>query len=229
MIPGENPMKRIYVTILAICILALAGEAAFAKKINSLRSGNWKGGAYTNNQTGRFSHCAASVKYKSGILLLFSVTRTRRWNMGLSNNAWDLTPRQKYPVEYRVDRGNLIRGTAIAKGRTLVQVFLPTSDRLFRQFKYGQRLTIWAARQRMRFNLSGTSKMLSLLLKCANYYVRKEGSRNNPFSPGNNPFTPRNKKPSGSAKSNPFDVQYKLPVRDKFSPEYAKNRSNESM
>ena len=210
-------MKRIYVTILAICILTLAGEDAFAKKIYSLKTGNWKGGAYTNNKTGRFSHCAASVKYKSGILLLFSVTRYRKWNMGLSNNSWGLTPRQKYPVEYRVDNGRLIYGTAIAKGRSLVQVFLPTSDNLFRQFKYGRRLTVWAAREKMNFSLTGTSKMLSLLLKCANFYVRKERKRRNPFESKKNPFEPKNNRPAKPVKSNPFDVYYTVPTIHKPS------------
>ena len=28
---------------------------------------NWKGGAYTNDQTGEFSHCAAGASYQSGI------------------------------------------------------------------------------------------------------------------------------------------------------------------
>lgn len=204
-------MKHIYVAILAICILALAGESAFAKKIYTLRSGNWKGGAYVSNKTGRFSHCAASVKYKSGILLLFSVTRSIKWNMGLSNNDWDLTTRRKYPVEYRVDNGRLIRGTAIAKGRRLVQVFLPTSSGLFQQFKYGRRLTIWAAQKRMRFSLKGTSKMLSLLLKCAKFYKRKDRRKNNPFGSKKNPFE-SDRRPIRRKKSNPFEVQYKVPA-----------------
>jgi hypothetical protein len=219
-------MKRLYLAILAISILVLGLDSAFAKKIYSLKTGNWKGGAYTNNQTGRFSHCAASVKYKSGILLLFSVTRTRRWNMGLSNSSWNLTPNQKYPVKYRVDNGNLIRGTAIAKSRKLVQVFLPTSDRLFRQFKKGQRLTIWAARQKMRFSLNGSSRMLSLLLKCANFYVKKEKSRNNPFEPNNNnPFTPRQKRPVRTDKSNPFDVRFNFSTPKKQSTGQSQNES----
>ncbi len=211
-------MKRITFVILAIFILALSLESAFAKKIYSLRSGNWKGGAYTNNQTGRFSHCAASVKYKSGILLLFSVTRTRRWNMGLSNGSWNLTLKQKYPIEYRVDNGSVIRGTALAKSRSLVQVFLPTSDRLFRQFRNGQRLTVWAARQKMSFSLTGSSKMLTQLLKCAKFYANKGKSQTNPFQP-NNPFVPQKKKPVRTDKSNPFDVRYNVPAPKKLATE----------
>ncbi|XIA65443.1 hypothetical protein ACFIOY_03690 [Bradyrhizobium sp. TZ2] len=33
----------------------------------SINVGNWKGGAYTNDQTGAFSHCAAGAQYASGI------------------------------------------------------------------------------------------------------------------------------------------------------------------
>ena len=203
-------MKYIFVTFLTICIVSLTGQSASAEKISSLRSGNWKGGAYTNNNTGRFSHCAASVKYKSGILLLFSVTNKRRWNMGLSNNEWNLTPKKKYPVEYRVDRGGYFEGTAIAKSRGLVQVFLPTSDRLFRQFKNGRRLSVWAARQKMNFALTGTRTMLAKLLNCANFYIKRERrsrGRDNPFE--RNKTNPFEGNPSGPVKkknANPFEA-----------------------
>ena len=57
--------------------LAFTTTSASAEKIATLTSGAWKGGAYTSNSTGDFSHCAANARYKSGVALLFSVTRNR--------------------------------------------------------------------------------------------------------------------------------------------------------
>jgi hypothetical protein len=37
----------------------------------SISVGNWKGGAYTNDQTGSFSHCAAGAPYASGVFFLW--------------------------------------------------------------------------------------------------------------------------------------------------------------
>ena len=39
----------------------------------SINVGNWKGGAYTNDQTGAFSHCAAGARYASGIYFLVMI------------------------------------------------------------------------------------------------------------------------------------------------------------
>src|SRR4051794_24738279 len=36
----------------------------------SIIVGNWKGGAYTNDQTGAFTHCTAGSLYKSGIYFM---------------------------------------------------------------------------------------------------------------------------------------------------------------
>ena len=41
--------------------------ASAAGPFDPFRHGNWKGGAYTSSSTGQFSHCAASVRYKSGV------------------------------------------------------------------------------------------------------------------------------------------------------------------
>ena len=39
----------------------------------SINVGNWKGGAYANDQSGEFSHCAAGVGYDSGIYVVVRI------------------------------------------------------------------------------------------------------------------------------------------------------------
>ena len=58
--------------ILLGAILANSNAEA-AGPFGSINVGNWKGGAYTNDQTGAFSHCAAGTPYLSGIYFVVSI------------------------------------------------------------------------------------------------------------------------------------------------------------
>ena len=42
----------------------------------SINVGNWKGGAYTNDQTGAFSHCVAGAGYDSGIYFMVLIDQS---------------------------------------------------------------------------------------------------------------------------------------------------------
>ena len=49
----------------------------------SISVGNWQGGAFTNDQTGAFSHCAAGAAYDSGIYFMVTIDRGCRLVPGL--------------------------------------------------------------------------------------------------------------------------------------------------
>ena len=55
-------------TYFCLAFILLAPTLALAAgPYGSIEVGNWKGGAYTNDATGQFSHCAAHTQYQSGI------------------------------------------------------------------------------------------------------------------------------------------------------------------
>lgn len=180
---------------LAIALGTISGAGTgSAAQIGKLRLGNWNGGAFTNDKTGAFSHCAASANYKSGVTLLFSITSDKSWSMGFSSPTWDLTPGSTYPVKFWVDDGRVLDGTAIAKTGKLAQVFLPANSTLFGAFRYGQMLRVAAEKQTLAFRLTDTSDMLTMLLRCANEYQNRRG--------GSNPFG--DSRPANPGPSNPF-------------------------
>lgn len=182
--------------LVGLPVLALSATTADAAEIAKLRVNNWNGGAFSNDQTGAFSHCAASASYQSGITLLFSVTAQRSWSMGFSSPTWDFVPGTRYPVEYWVDDGPRLRGEALAKTNRLAQVFLPANDALFVAFRQGQMLRVAAERQTLSFRLTDTSELLSTLLRCASDY-QKRAAPANPFGSGRPPA-------SNPAPANPF-------------------------
>jgi hypothetical protein len=55
-------MKR-YVVVLAALLSVLAAVRSTEARgpYGTISVGNWKGGAFTNDQTGEFSHCAATA------------------------------------------------------------------------------------------------------------------------------------------------------------------------
>ncbi|GMG85258.1 hypothetical protein LNKW23_44750 [Paralimibaculum aggregatum] len=148
---------------------------AAAAEIAPLRLGNWQGGAYSDDRTGAFSHCAASARYRSGITLLFSVTRERSWSMGVSSPDWRLRPGATYPIRYRVDGGAVHDAAALARSPVLAQVMLPASERLFLSFRKGRMLRIAAAGRVLEFRLDGTARLLTALLGCARRFAGTGG------------------------------------------------------
>lgn len=168
-------------------VIATASSAS-AEKISNLTSGDWTGGAFTNSHTGAFSHCAVNAKYKSGIALYFSITGTRQWSMAFASNHWEFQRGRSYPLHYQIDNGPVLKGTAIARSRSLVQVSLPINGRIFSRFAGGSTLRVATNRKVMQFALTGAGAMLPKLMNCASRFASKKAS--SPHSPVGNQQAP---------------------------------------
>jgi hypothetical protein len=178
-------------------ILALLGaRAASADTLYEFRVGTWNGGAYSKQNTRQFNHCAAAATYNSGIMMLFSVSRSYAWSMSFAHRAWRLTQGQSYDIAFTVDGASPIGARAIAIGPSQVEVPLADSTELFHRFRQGQQLRVAAAGQVLAFNLTGTSQVLPALLRCVQANLQPSGSTTvatNPFAapaPANTAATP---------------------------------------
>ena len=171
--PSKRPsslasLARKTLSALAVGAAVLAAaQSASAGKIAHLSSGSWTGGAFTNNHTGTFSHCAANARYKSGVALYFAVTGARQWSMAFSARHWKFERGRTYPLHYQVDDGPVIQAMAKARSAGLVQVFLPINGQVFNRFQKGTTLKIAAGRTVMQFALTGAGPMLAKLVRCA--------------------------------------------------------------
>jgi len=73
-------------SVLVVLACAVCLASAHAKPLGeSTNIEGWMVQAYSNDKTGQFQHCATSVQYTSGILLLFSIGKEFNWAVGLSN------------------------------------------------------------------------------------------------------------------------------------------------
>ncbi len=133
--------------------------------IERISVAGWEGAAYTS-ETGRFSHCAVSAKYKSGIELIFSVSDDYSWRIGFVSDAFNMTKGQSIDITYFIDtnRPRFVHGRAISK--TSVVVELPSTTEVFDQFRSGKLLNVIAVGRSLGFNLDGTHRALSELIEC---------------------------------------------------------------
>ncbi len=189
---SKSVLKIVGVLMGAILMTNFSVPDANAKLVKRFKVNAWKGGVYTSNKTGEFSHCAASANYKSGITLFFSVTRTFNWQVGFAKPSWNMEIGKTYPVRYQVDRHKVFSGQARAATNKLAVIKLPAKAALFNQMRRGQVLYVKAGDDLLKFRLTSTKLLLSRLLRCAkrnkNLVANSSLSANSNLSGSDNPF-----------------------------------------
>jgi hypothetical protein len=128
----------------------------------------WDIGAYDRN--GRFSHCAMSSLYRSGITMVFSVSGDYTWRVGWAHDAWSFNKGQSVVVDVYVDGVGPITLRANAVTAKLALAELPPKAALFDLLRRGNRMTVHAGGSNYAFNLDGTYAALTETLRCAERY-----------------------------------------------------------
>src|SRR5437879_13061209 len=102
---GKTHMKcRAAAAIAALLCTIFASSNADARgPYGTISIGNWQGGAYTNDQTGSFSHCAAGARYASGVYFMVTIDGNGGWGLGFMHEQWTLTPGQAFPLTLTFD------------------------------------------------------------------------------------------------------------------------------
>lgn len=149
------------------CLALILVSHSSAATLRSFRIGAWQAGAYSNDSTGVFSHCAATASYKSGIYVVFSISKNATWTVGFANPEWRLSQGDTYNIAFTVDDMPPIAAKAYAISTGHVSVLLQDSSELFARFRRGNVLRVAAADRVFSFNLTGTSQLLPALLRCA--------------------------------------------------------------
>src|SRR6266702_4220198 len=89
--------------VAALCLIAAPSTAEARGPYGSISVGNWKGGAYTNDQTGSFSHCAAGAQYASGVYFVVMIDGSGGWSLGFMHEQWKLTTGEAFPLTLTFD------------------------------------------------------------------------------------------------------------------------------
>jgi hypothetical protein len=159
--------------------LLLAPTAQAAGPYGKIVVGNWSGGAFTDDATGAFSHCAVNAGYRNGTRMFTSITADFKWLVGFAHPNWKLKPGSKLALQLVFDRSARIDVTADVKTSSLLTIAMPADSQLIRAFRHGSYLELVANDQRLTFALTSTSEMLPALVECA----RQSASIRGPVNP----------------------------------------------
>ncbi len=170
----ELRMKRaLAIALVAVC---LSQTPARADLIAGSRAtiGGWSLSAH--DRAGKFSHCAISAPYKSGIRMLFSVSGDQSWRVGWTHESWRFTKGQSVDLTLLVDNAGPFPLKAVAATENLALAELPAKEELFDVMRRGNRMTVRAMGNTYAFNLDGTYAALSEVLNCTARYGGGSGT-----------------------------------------------------
>ncbi len=163
--------------LVALSILLTISAAQARGPYGSINVGNWHGGAYTNDKSGSFSHCAAGATYQSGIYFVVSVGEDFGWRLGFAHENWQLTPGQAFALALTFDGQPAINVQGVPIGSKLVNVEMPANSSLIAQFRKAKVMTVFAQGQLFQFSLTQTAQLLPSLANCV-ATVKKNGIAN---------------------------------------------------
>src|SRR5689334_1388583 len=154
-------MKYRVAGVAALSCALLTGSIAQARgPYGSINVGNWKGGAYTNDQTGAFTHCAAGAFYASGIYFLVMIDQSGGWSLGLMHEQGQLETGEAFPLTLTFDGQQPFNVHGVPIGDKLVRVPMPIHSALIGQFRRAKAMTAYTQGQLFQFNLDQTGQLL---------------------------------------------------------------------
>jgi S1-C subfamily serine protease len=154
---------------------AIVSIAHAAGPFGTIHVGTWSGGAYTDNATGAFSHCAAGSQYASGVSLIVSQTASNAWLLGFGSSAFHFTKGDTLPVDVTFDGQSQARLFATANSAVLISAVLPPN--IARTFQKSSLMVAVARGTPLQFNLNSAGPLIAALANCV-ARVKADGLNN---------------------------------------------------
>jgi len=159
-------MKLRVVATVALWVAMFAGSNAEAGgPFGSINVGNWKGGAYTD-QNGAFTHCSAGSQYSSGIFFMVMIDNSGGWSLAFAHDKWSLKTGEAFPLTLTFDGQQPFNVHGVPIAEKLVRVPMPITSSLITQFRKARAMTAYTQGQLFQFNLDQTAQLLPALVNC---------------------------------------------------------------
>jgi len=152
------------------CVLqvGLAGLANAAGPFGTVNVGNWIGGAFSNDETGAFSHCAATTPYADGVILVMAQNAAGSWLLSFAS------PGENAAIDVIFDGQEQARLFATANQPNMLTAVMPTN--VVRTFQKASLMVATAGRTVLNFDLTSTGPVIAALANCVTR-VKADGLR----------------------------------------------------
>ncbi|WP_407177593.1 S1C family serine protease [Bradyrhizobium sp. STM 3562] len=152
--------------LLLACSLqvAIASSAIAAGPFGSIHVGNWIGGAFSDDSTGAFSHCAATTSYASGVSLVVGQNAANAWLLSFASPDFHLNKGETLPIDVTFDGQAGARLFATANSNIMLTAILPPN--VARAFQRASLMVAQAGKTTLQFNLTSTGPLLNVIATC---------------------------------------------------------------
>jgi hypothetical protein len=160
-------MKFRAVAIVSLWAAMLAGTNAQARgPFGSINVGNWNGGAYSNDQTGAFTHCSAGSQSTSGIFFMVMIDNGGGCSLAFAHDKWSLKTGEVFPLTLTFDGQQPFNVHGIPLAEKLVRVPMPITSWLITEFRKARAMMAYTQGQLFQFNFDQTAQLLPALVNC---------------------------------------------------------------
>ena len=144
--------------------LGIAGAANAAGPFGSVKVGNWIGGAFSNDETGAFSHCAATAPYLNGVILVVGYNSTGTWSLAFASPSYRFKQGENAAIDVIFDGQEQARLFATANQPNMLTAVMPTN--VVRTFQKANLMVATSGRTVLNFDLASAGTVIAALSNC---------------------------------------------------------------
>ena len=159
----------------AITALFCASGAFAAGPFGTIHAAGWSGGAYTNDSTGAFSHCAAGSDFSNGVGLILGQQADHAWILGFISKSWELTKGTTFPIDIVFDGQHQFQIFGTASNAKLISA--PFPDAAANRMRKARLMVASGNTQTFQFKLGVVGKLMPMITNCVDK-VRAVGVTN---------------------------------------------------
>lgn len=160
---GEGMWFRSFV-VASILQMSIAGAAHAAGPFGSVNVGNWIGGAFSNDETGAFSHCAATAPYANGVILVVAQNAAGSWLLSFASPGYRFSKGENAAIDVIFDGQEQARLFATANQPNMLTSVMPAN--VVRTFQKSSLMVATAGRTVLNFDLTSTGPVIAALANC---------------------------------------------------------------
>ena len=144
--------------------VSVAGIAHAKGPFGSVNVGNWIGGAFSNDETGAFSHCAATTPYANGVILVVSQNAAGTWSLAFASPSYHFNKGENAAIDVTFDGQEQARLYATAYQSNMLTAIMPLN--VVRTFQKASLMVATAGRAVLNFDLTSTGPVIAALTNC---------------------------------------------------------------
>lgn len=144
--------------------VSVVGAAHAAGPFGSVNVGNWIGGAFSNDQTGAFSHCAATAPYANGVILVVGQNAAGSWILSFASPSYQFKQGENAAIDVIFDGQEQARLFATANQPNMLTSVMPAN--VVRTFQKASLMVATSGRTVLNFDLSSTGPVIAALANC---------------------------------------------------------------